>query len=263
MKASERRSRKSKEMAGRKPKRPTTCAPEHAAPLLREVDARAIETFKARQKEHPHMEEVGLATLGPDGPDIAHAANALMTGDPALAFGICSQLQHIAHAGHHMAIDRMNFMLSIINGIAPRDPTEALPRQSDGRNPLRVHGMREADESSHNDRSGRRRAVCHKSTVTHILCPDGDPEALPVEGRAEHQGSARQRECRTGSRWHQPRGRGHKDKSCQQHSATPGQKRRIRSLPERSSLARRDSSANRAAAAVSRSAAFFMVLLLL
>ena len=126
MKASERRSRKSKEMAGRKPKRPTTCAPEHAAPLLREVDARAIETFKARQKEHPHMEEVGLATLGPDGPDIAHAANALMTGDPALAFGICSQLQHIAHAGHPMAIDRMNFMLSIINGIAPRDPTEAL-----------------------------------------------------------------------------------------------------------------------------------------
>jgi hypothetical protein len=93
---------------------------------LRDVDARALEEFKARQQKKPPMEEISLRDLGFDESGVAHAANAFMSGDPTFTVGLCQQLQHVASAGMPFPIDRMNFMLSLIKGIEPRDPTEAL-----------------------------------------------------------------------------------------------------------------------------------------
>ena len=78
---------------------------------LRDVDARALEEFKARQQKKPPMEEISLRDLGFDE---SGAANAFMSGDPTFTVGLCQQLQHVASAGMPFPIDRMNFMLSLI-----------------------------------------------------------------------------------------------------------------------------------------------------
>jgi hypothetical protein len=89
-------------------------------------DELAITKFKERQRNRPPIQEVSPKGLGLEGFDVARAGNALGSGDPFFVIGLCNQLLHSRSASNPFLADRLNFMLSIVNGIEPRDATEAL-----------------------------------------------------------------------------------------------------------------------------------------
>jgi hypothetical protein len=57
---------------------------------------------------------------------MASVANTFQTADENFALGILEQLKFLRSPGQVQFIDRINFGLSIIRGIEPRDPTEAI-----------------------------------------------------------------------------------------------------------------------------------------
>lgn len=73
-----------------------------------------------------NLDEISLADLVPGTKAVAMVAKALGTTDETLAIGLCRQLAHIGSAGQSLPVDRLNFTLSAVAGICPRDPTEAL-----------------------------------------------------------------------------------------------------------------------------------------
>lgn len=90
------------------------------------ADNLEVKKFEERQRAKPPIQEVSPAKLGLGGSDVAKAGNALATGDPFFVIGLCNQLLHVQSASNQFSADRLNFMLSIVNGIEPRDPTETL-----------------------------------------------------------------------------------------------------------------------------------------
>lgn len=113
----------SKAGAARKPRTPGKASAE---PCISPTDELAIEKFKERQRNNPPVQEVSPQSLALEGADVARAGNALASGDPFFVIGLCNQLLHTRSASNQFPVDRLNFMLSIVNGIEPRDPTEAL-----------------------------------------------------------------------------------------------------------------------------------------
>lgn len=72
------------------------------------------------------LSEISLSDLVPGTKTVAMISKALGTDDETLAIGLCRQLAHIGSAGQPLPVDRLNFALSAVAGIGPRDPTEAL-----------------------------------------------------------------------------------------------------------------------------------------
>ena len=61
-------------------------------------------------------------------PAVGHTllADALGTGDFDLACGLLTQLTDVSRSGKVATQQELNFMLSVVRGISPRDETEAL-----------------------------------------------------------------------------------------------------------------------------------------
>lgn len=106
--------------------KPKTASEASSEPRASSADVLAVEKFKERQRKKPPIQEVSPAMLGLEGSDVAKAGNALASGDPFFVIGLCNQLVHAQSASNEFSVDRLNFMLSIVNGIEPRDATEAL-----------------------------------------------------------------------------------------------------------------------------------------
>ena len=108
------------------PRKPRTASKASSEQRDSSSDELAVERFKERQRKKPPIQEVSPAMLGLGGQDVARAGNALASGDPFFVIGLCNQFLHVQSANNQFSADRLNFMLSIVNGIEPRDPTEAL-----------------------------------------------------------------------------------------------------------------------------------------
>ncbi len=93
---------------------------------MSKADSAALEAFKKRRAEAPPPVEVSLHNLTVGAVDVAHAANLFNSGDETFTVGLCRQLEHITATGQPLPIDRLNFALSVINAIRPRDAMEAL-----------------------------------------------------------------------------------------------------------------------------------------
>jgi hypothetical protein len=78
------------------------------------------------RKNHTILAEISLSELVPGSEAVAMVAEALGTTDETLAIGLSRQLAHITSPGQPLTVDRLNFALSAVAGIGPRDPTEAL-----------------------------------------------------------------------------------------------------------------------------------------
>ena len=53
-------------------------------------------------------------------------ANAFGTRDPTLARGLRDQLANVSRTGKLITADELNYMISLVRGIGPRDPTEGM-----------------------------------------------------------------------------------------------------------------------------------------
>jgi len=87
----------------------------------------------ARGKKTPHInisKKGGKARLSLDHPDKVHGLALLMdacaTADPDFFRGLLTQLANAGSQGDEIDEHGLNFMLSVINGVAPRDQLETM-----------------------------------------------------------------------------------------------------------------------------------------
>lgn len=101
--------------------------PHEVSAVKRTLARREKTPPKARFKvSHPK----GQTTIDSDHPDMACnyvlLADMLGTCDSDLAEGLLTQLANVAQTGDALTSADLNAMVSVVGGIAPRDPTEAL-----------------------------------------------------------------------------------------------------------------------------------------
>jgi hypothetical protein len=112
-------------------------APLPAPKYLRTPEEAAVaETIFARRKNRPPSpklavtQKAGSVSVGHDHPDKSIGwmlmVNALGTTDYEFADGLLTQLMNVGTQGQNYDGKWPNFMLSIINGIAPKDEVEAM-----------------------------------------------------------------------------------------------------------------------------------------
>jgi hypothetical protein len=81
----------------------------------------------ARTKVEARRDATHLSWEHPSQPvAVALWANALGTGDLEFARVVFEQLAQLSRSGSHVGEEELNGMLSLVRGLAPRDPTEAL-----------------------------------------------------------------------------------------------------------------------------------------
>lgn len=107
--------------------------PEPYKPKPAEVAA--LTAYRARQAKRPpaHVKvtktKAGCA-VGPDHPDLAIGSvtlmNAMGTASTEFMHGLLTQLSNAASQGREPDEASINFMLSVVNGIGPRDEVEAM-----------------------------------------------------------------------------------------------------------------------------------------
>jgi hypothetical protein len=98
------------------------------------IEAKALASYKvAKERSGPRLKvalEGNTAKIGPDHPDHAIGTLALMraigTADFDFHDGLMLQLVNVAKGEGSDAEKAVNFMLSVIKGVEPRDQTEAL-----------------------------------------------------------------------------------------------------------------------------------------
>jgi hypothetical protein len=96
----------------------------------------AAESMRTRGEERRPLAKIkvgkegGVVTVTPDHPDRGTGwlmlVNALGTTDPDFADGLISQLMNAGSQGKNVDGKGPNFMLSVIQGIAPKDEVEAM-----------------------------------------------------------------------------------------------------------------------------------------
>jgi hypothetical protein len=99
-------------------------------------ERKLMETYRARRKEKPLAprmkvsEQDGVTKLAPDHPEpsVAHVrlSEALGTRDFDFLDGLLKQLCNVGSHGRSVDEDGLNFMLSVVKGIEPRDQVEAM-----------------------------------------------------------------------------------------------------------------------------------------
>ena len=119
---------------GKTSKEPTLPPPEYT-PTDRE--RAALERFLRRHESKApapkfkiEMSAANVANISAEHPDpaIGHTllADALGTGDYEFAAGLLTQLTDVSRSGKIATKQELNFMLSLVRGINPKDETEAL-----------------------------------------------------------------------------------------------------------------------------------------
>lgn len=98
-------------------------------------EAAAVRAYQARRARRPPARikrskgETG-ATVRPDHPDLATGLFTLMealgTASPEFMHGLLKQVMNAASQGREVSEADTNFVLSVINGIEPRDEVEAM-----------------------------------------------------------------------------------------------------------------------------------------
>jgi hypothetical protein len=99
-------------------------------PMTRELTA--LEAQHDRRRRRRPAPSVKISTTN-SGPTISlnHANEDLLmeafgTADPAFVQGMMGQLGNVAYKGQVLSEEELNFMLSVVKGIAPRDEVEAM-----------------------------------------------------------------------------------------------------------------------------------------
>jgi hypothetical protein len=99
-------------------------------------DQAALDAFRSRRRAKPALPPVSVtvakntATVGWDHPDpemaFVRLANALGTTDGSFIDGVLRQIGDVVRTGRVASAEELNFALSLIHGIEPRDQTEVL-----------------------------------------------------------------------------------------------------------------------------------------
>ena len=96
----------------------------------------AVEAYTTRRKEEPPAPRLkvsqrdGVAKIAPDHPEPRIAKTLLMealgTSDPEFLAGLCMQLANAGTQDQEVDEGRLNFMLSVVKGVEPKDQVEAM-----------------------------------------------------------------------------------------------------------------------------------------
>ena len=149
-------------------------------------------------------------------PAVGHTllADALGTGDFDLACGLLTQLTDVSRSGKVATQQELNFMLSVVRGISPRDETEALlAAQMAAIHNATMVAARRLNHVETIPQQDSASTMLNKLARTFASSGRGAQE-IPLRRRADDQGAARHRQRRRSGhrRQRQPGGWGHSKK---------------------------------------------------